>query len=129
MRSEYSERIIHILLKSFTTNRLHPSTKRVVIPHPSHHHLKPTFIHARAHPPVYTSNPSLRKHFKCASINALHFPSSSVPCSTTHSSLARFVSGHAQQIFFGFPSAPIGADDVAGLDPLAPMIDAWVRAE
>jgi len=40
---------------------------------------------------------------------------------TTHSSRARFVSGHAQHIFFGFPSAPIGADDAAVFEAEAPI--------
>ena len=69
----------------------------------------------------YTSNPSARKHSRCFSISSLHFPSSSDPCTTTHSSRARFVSGHAQHIFFGFPSAPIGADDGDALDAEAPI--------
>ena len=49
----------------------------------------------------HTSNPSFRKHTKCASTNFLHL-SSSAPNSPIHWSLGSFVSGHAQQIFFFF---------------------------
>jgi len=75
-------------------------------------------------PKSHTSNPSARKHFKCASINPSHAPLSS-PCITTHSSRAFFVVGHAQHIFLGVPSsfngAPFGARLISGLDGVDPI--------
>lgn len=49
--------------------------------------------------PRQTLNPSALRHFRWASMN---FPQASSPFCTMQSSLSFFVSGQAQQIFFGF---------------------------
>ena len=54
---------------------------------------------------IQTLNPSARRHRLWASI---HLVQADSPCSTMHSSLSLFVSGHAQHIFF------FGFDSVAG---------------
>lgn len=64
---------------------------------------------------IQTLNPSARRHRLWASI---HFVQADSPCSTTHSSLSLFVSGHAQHIFFfGFDSVAGAAAAVAVVDP------------
>jgi len=69
----------------------------------------------------HTSNPSFLKHFTCASINARHRSSSS-PRATTHSSRAFFVVGHAQHIFFGFPSCPSFIDVDVDVDVITIVV-------
>ena len=72
--------------------------------------------------PYLTVKPSSRKHFLCASIRSAQCSS---PFETIHKSLAFFVSGQLQHIFFPlFPSFGGGLDAafVCALDCSLPMI-------
>ena len=75
--------------------------------------------------PYLTVKPSSRKHFLCASIRSAQCSS---PFETIHRSLAFFVSGQLQHIFFPlFPSFGGGLDAavVCGLACSLPMIASW----